>query len=84
MIKVEFINTCPCCDANEKFLKEVAANHPDKVDVTVYNTGKDFGYLEKYGQVMRGTLVINESEMHEDLKSKQLAKVISKAIGVEL
>ncbi|MCL2169833.1 MAG: thioredoxin-like protein [Defluviitaleaceae bacterium] len=84
MTKIEFINTCPCCDANETFLNEVAQNHPDKVDVTIYNAGVDFGYLEKYGQILRGTLVINESEMHEDLKPKKLAKVVSKAIGVEL
>ena len=82
--KIEFINTCPCCDGNEKFLREVAQNHAGLVDVTIYNAGKDFGYLEKYGQILRGTLIINESEKHEDLNRKKLAKVVGKAMGVAL
>ncbi|MCL2234845.1 MAG: thioredoxin-like protein [Defluviitaleaceae bacterium] len=83
-VKIEFINTCPCCDGNENFLREVAKNHPDLVDVTIYNAGKDFDYLEKYGQVLRGTLIINEKEKHEDLSRKKLSKVVSKALGVEV
>ncbi|MCL2619333.1 MAG: thioredoxin-like protein [Defluviitaleaceae bacterium] len=82
--KIEFINTCPCCDGNENFLREVAENHADKVDITIYNAGKDFNYLEKYGQILRGTLIINESEKHEDLNRKKMAKVVSKAIGFAL
>lgn len=82
--KIEFINTCPCCDGNESFLREVAENHADKADITIYHAGKDFDYLERYGQVLRGTLIINECEKHEDLSRKMLAKVVGKAMGVAL
>ena len=30
-VKVEFINTCPCCVGYEEYIKEVAARYPDEV-----------------------------------------------------
>ena len=44
-VKVEFINTCPCCVGYEEYIKEVAARYPDEVEVKIYHAGKDFDYL---------------------------------------
>ena len=52
-IKVEFINTCPCCDEHVQTIKKAAARYGDDVEVKVYYA-KGFCYLKKYGMVTRG------------------------------
>ena len=83
-VKVEFINTCPCCDEHENFLRETQKRFSDSMDLSIYHAGKDFCYLAKYGQILRGTLIINESEMYEDLSRKRLESVLTKALGIAL
>ena len=35
-VRVEFINTCPCCVGYEECIKEVAGRYQDDVEVKVY------------------------------------------------
>jgi len=83
-VKIEFINTCPCCDDNEHFLRDVQSRFPDKMDLSIYHVGKDFEYLTKYGQILRGTLIINESDKFEDVSRKRMSAILSKALSVAL
>ena len=83
-IKIEFINCCPGCDGYGDVLRDIEKRFPDKVDLTIYYVGKDFDYLQKYGQILRGTMIINEKEKYEDLNRKQIEKAVSKALGVDL
>ena len=35
MTKVEFINTCPCCDGHVDVLNELQKRFPEKIDLTL-------------------------------------------------
>jgi len=84
MIKIELINTCPCCDGYGDLLQGIKKRFPDKVDLKIYYVGKDFGYLPKYGQILRCTIIINEKEKCEILSRRQIEEKISKALGVDI
>ncbi len=79
-VKVEFINTCSCCDGYGDFLRDLATKHPQQMDLKIYYMGKDFDYLLKYGPINRGTLIINERERFDDLSRR----VIEGAVKVAL
>ena len=83
-IKIEFINTCPCCDGYGDILRGIKKRFPEKVDLKIYYVGKDFSYLPKYGQILRGTMIINEKDRYEDLSRRQIEKVVSEALGADL
>ena len=82
--RIEFINTCPCCDGYGDVLRDLAARFPEQIDLSIYYAGKDFGYLPKYGPISRGTLIVNEKDRYEDLSRRLIEKVVSETIGVEL
>lgn len=84
MTKVEFINTCPCCDGYGDVLRELQKRFPDKIDLKIYYVGKDFDYLPKYGPITRGTMIVDGKDRYEDLNRRSIEKVISEAIGEEL
>ncbi|EEX48748.1 MULTISPECIES: thioredoxin-like (seleno)protein SaoT [Jonquetella] len=84
MTKVEFINTCPCCDGYGDVLRDLQKRFPDKIDLKIYYVGKDFDYLPKYGPITRGTMIINGTDRYEDLSRRSIEKIISEAIGEEL
>jgi len=79
--RVEFINTCPCCDGYGDVLRDLAARYPDKIDLSIYYAGKDFDYLPKYGPISRGTLIINEQDRYEDLSRRIIEQAVGQAIG---
>lgn len=79
-VKVEFINTCPCCDGYGDVLRDLAAKHSEQIDLKIYYMGKDFDYLPKYGPISRGTLIINEKERFDELNRR----VIEGAVKVAL
>lgn len=79
-VKVEFINTCSCCDGYGDVLRDLAAKYPQEIDLKIYYMGKDFDYLSKYGPVNRGTLIIDESERYDELSRR----VIEGAVNVAL
>lgn len=84
MTKVEFINTCPCCDAHGDLLNDLQKRFPEKIDLKIYYVGKDFDYLPKYGPITRGTMIIDGKDRYEDLNHRAIEKVIAEAIGEEL
>lgn len=79
-ILVEFINTCPTCDGYSSYLNELHSKYKDKIELKIYYAGKDFDYINKYGIIDRGTLVINEKDRFEILNKKIIEKEIKKAI----
>lgn len=83
-IKIELINTCPCCDRFGGLLKDIEKRFPEKIDLKIYTIGKDFEYLQKYGQIVRETMIINESEKFEDLSRELIAEALSAATGAEI
>jgi hypothetical protein len=81
-IKVEFINTCACCDEHGKHIETIAARYGDDVDVSIYHAGKDFGYLKKYGMISKGTMIINGTRKYEILSRDIIEKAIREAMEV--
>jgi hypothetical protein len=79
-IKVEFINTCACCDEHGENIKNIAARYGDAVDVSIYYAGKDFDYLKKYGIMTKGTMIVNGTKKYEDLSKDIIEKAISEAM----
>jgi len=79
-VKVEFINTCSCCDGYGDVLRELAARHPQQIDLKIYYMGKDFDYLSKYGVINRGTLIINEKNRFDDLSRRVIEKAVKTAL----
>ncbi|MGI5921135.1 MAG: thioredoxin-like (seleno)protein SaoT [Syntrophomonadaceae bacterium] len=80
-VKVEFINTCYCCDGYGDVLRDLAAKHPQEIDLKIYYTGKDFDYLPKYGPISRGTLIINEKERFDELSRKIIERAVKDALN---
>ena len=74
-VKVEFINTCSCCDGYGDVLRDLAAKHPQQIDLKIYYMGKDFDYLPKYGPI-----IINEKKRFDELNRR----VIEGAVKVAL
>ncbi len=79
-VHVEFINTCACCDEHGENIKNIAARFGDKVNVSLYYAGKDFGYLKKYGMITKGTMIINGTKKYENLSKENIEKAISQAM----
>ena len=82
-VLVEFINTCPTCDGYSSYLNELQKEYEDKIEVKLYYAGKDFDYLEKYGMIDRGTLIINGRDRYDVLSKKLIEQEIKKAIEAQ-
>jgi len=82
--KIEFINTCPCCDGYGDILRDIKKRFPERIDLKIYYVGKDFDYLPKYGQILRGTMIINEKDRYEELSRKQIEQAVSEALGTDI
>ncbi len=81
-VKVEFINTCPCCDEHGENIKKIAARFGDSVEVNIYYAGKDFGYLKKYGMISKGTMIINGNKKYQNITPQIIEQAITQAMGV--
>ena len=79
-VKVEFINTCPCCDEHVHTIKNTAAKYGDDVEVRIYYAGKDFDYLKKYEMVTKGTMIINGKKKIDNLSKAIIEKAIEDAL----
>lgn len=79
-IKVEFVNTCPCCNHIGEHVKKVSARYGDKVECHVYMAGRDFDYVKKYGMLSKGTLIINEKDAYDTLSPEIVEKIIVEAV----
>lgn len=81
-IKVEFINTCSCCDGYSDLLRDMQKKYPDNIDLKIYYAGKDFDYLPKYGALSRGTLIINEKKKIDDLSRRIVESTVIDALNL--
>ena len=50
------------------------------ITAKIYKAGKDFGYLKKYGAVMKSTLIINEVKKYQTLSEEIIKKAIDEAV----
>lgn len=80
-VRVEFINTCSCCDEHGDTIRKIAAQYGDTVDVSIYHAGKDFDYLKKYGMITKGTMIVNGTKKYENLTRDIIEQAISQAVG---
>jgi hypothetical protein len=79
-IKVEFINTCPCCDEYGRLIQAAAAKYEGQVDVQFYRAGQDFEYVRKYGTVTKGTMIVNGRKKYDTLSGETIEKAIEEAV----
>lgn len=70
---IEFITACACCATLGDFVKEIAPEYPE-VETRVYVAGEDTDYIPKYGAVTSSILVMNESEVLDDLSKTTIRK----------
>lgn len=80
-ILVEFINTWPSCDEHGVFIKKISEKYTDKLEVKLYQAGKDFSYVKKYGIITKGTLIINQKKKYDRLNKDTIEKAIVEAIN---
>ncbi|MCE5336147.1 MAG: hypothetical protein LLG06_16310 [Desulfobacteraceae bacterium] len=79
-ITIEFINTCPCCDAFDAIIRSETAQHPGIIDYKLYQTGRDFDYLKKYGPITKGTMIIDGKKKYDTLSRSIIEKAIADAV----
>ncbi len=61
-------------------MREVASRYEGRVEVRIYQAGRDMAYLAKYGPVMRGTLIIDERIRLEHLTRPIIEDAIARAV----
>ena len=80
-VLVEFINTWPTCDEHGMLIKKLGEIYKEKLDIKLYQVGKDFSYLKKYGIITKGTMIINQRKKYDRLSRDVIEKVIKEAIS---
>ena len=80
-ILVEFINTWPSCDEHGVFIKKMSEKYADKLEIKLYQAGKDFSYIKKYGIITKGTLIINQKKKYDRLNKDTIDRAIVEAIN---
>ena len=58
----------------------MASKFENDVEVKLYQAGKDFSYVKKYGMVTKGTLIINKKKKYDRLSKDVIEKIISEAV----
>lgn len=84
---VEFINTWPSCDEYGLLIKKLADLHKDSVEVKIYQAGKDFSYIKKYGVITKGTMIIDQKKKYDRLNKSVIEGIIQELVaywGVEV
>lgn len=76
---VEFINACAWCNKYEGFVKALSDKF-ENVKVKVYNVGKDFDYIKKYGMITKSTVIINEKVRINDLSEKNILNAVKEEV----
>ena len=52
-----------------------------RLEVVIYNAGKDFGYIKKYGATTKSMLVINESKAVRNINKETIVAAFEEAIN---
>lgn len=79
-VLVEFINTWPTCDEHGRVVKQIGEKYKDSMDIKIYQAGKDFSYIKKYGMITKGTLIINQRKKYDRLSKEIIERVILEAV----
>lgn len=80
-VLVEFINTWPTCDEHGMLIRKLGELYKEKIDIKLYQAGKDFTYLKKYGIITKGTMIINQRKKYDRLSKDIIEKAITDAIN---
>lgn len=80
-VLVEFINTWPTCDEHGMLIRKLGEIYKEKIDIKLYQAGKDFTYLKKYGIITKGTMIINQRKKYDRLSKDIIEKAITDAIN---
>ncbi|MBC6003861.1 hypothetical protein H8697_05385 [[Eubacterium] tenue] len=62
-------------------IKKIGEKYKDKLDIKLYQAGKDFSYIKKYGIITKGTLIINQRKKYDRLSKDTIEKAIIQAIN---
>lgn len=58
----------------------MAGLYPGRVELKIYQVGRDFEYLRKYGNITRGTMIVNQRMKTERLDRSYVEKLICQAV----
>ncbi len=54
--------------------------YEDEVELKIYRVGRDVAYLRKYGNITRGTMIVNERTRYDRLSYESVDKAIGDAV----
>ena len=66
---------------NEMYKKKKTEKYADKLEIKLYQEGKDFSYIKKYGIITKGTLIINQKKKYDRLNKDTIERAIVEAIN---
>lgn len=78
---VEFINTWPSCDEYGVLIKNLGDQYKNNLEVKIYQAGKDFSYIRKYGVVTKGTMIVDQKKKYDRLSKKVIEDIIQDLVG---
>lgn len=81
-VLVEFINTWVTCDEHGRLIRQIGEKYSELVDVKIYQAGRDFDYIKKYGMITKGTMIINQRKKVDRLSKDTIERAILEAIEV--
>lgn len=61
-------------------IRKLGELYKEKIDIKLYQAGKDFTYLKKYGIITKGTMIINQRKKYDRLSKDIIEKAITDAI----
>lgn len=62
-------------------IRKLGELYKEKIDIKLYQAGKDFTYLKKYGIITKGTMIINQRKKYDRLSKDIIEKAITNAIN---
>lgn len=62
-------------------IRKLGEIYKEKIDIKLYQAGKDFTYLKKYGIITKGTMIINQRKKYDRLSKDIIEKAITEAIN---
>lgn len=62
-------------------IRKLGELYKEKIDIKLYQAGKDFTYLKKYGIITKGTMIINQRKKYDRLSKNIIEKAITDAIN---